>query len=171
MRSFAADALRNPVLIISLLVAPFGLIAYMAFLRWHTGDGLAFAHIQRAWGREFSNPLENLWYAFVPADGRPINTIVVAWAGATVVSFVLCLLLALKRRYAEAVFCFACLVVSLSAGVGSMVRFAAGLAPLGMILAEVLSRWRPIYYLSYGIMAALGIVITAGWLRESFFVM
>ena len=44
---------RVPVTVLSqillpIALAPLGIFAFMAYLRWHMGDGLAFIHVQSA---------------------------------------------------------------------------------------------------------------------------
>jgi hypothetical protein len=53
-----------------LLLAPLGLAAYAAYLALAHGDGLAFAHVQEAWYREFAGPFGGVWEGAVAAvDG------------------------------------------------------------------------------------------------------
>ncbi len=53
-----------------LLLAPVGLIAYVAYLGFAHGDALAFTSAQEYWGREFAGPLGGIWEGAVAAvDG------------------------------------------------------------------------------------------------------
>jgi Mannosyltransferase (PIG-V) len=53
-----------------LLLAPLGLVAYVAFLGVSEGDGLRFLHVQDAWSREFAGPFLGAWDGLVAAvDG------------------------------------------------------------------------------------------------------
>lgn len=54
------NAIRQPRLVLGVLLVPLGLFAYMAFLHFYMGDGLAFMHIQRAWGGTMQNPFKTL---------------------------------------------------------------------------------------------------------------
>lgn len=159
-------------LLLAFLVAPLGLFAYMIFLYALTGDALAFAHIQRSWGRALDHPLaaisEVLSGSFVPSYYSLIRQ---SWALAGILGIALSAVLAARGRFAEAVFCFLCLLASLSSGVGSMVRFTAGLVPLGMIASELLTRRRWLAWPALAVAICLDAVVTLGWFNKSMFVM
>jgi len=53
-------ALKQPRLVCGVLLIPLGLFSYMLFMNYHVGDGLAFMHIQRAWGGSMQNPVTTL---------------------------------------------------------------------------------------------------------------
>jgi hypothetical protein len=53
-----------------LLLAPLGLVVYVAFLGLSEGDGLRFLQVQDAWSREFAGPFLGAWDGLVAAfDG------------------------------------------------------------------------------------------------------
>lgn len=159
-------------LLLAFLVAPLGLFAYMAFLYALTGDALAFAHIQRSWGRMLDQPLAAIADAF--SGGWVLSyysLLQQSWALAGILGIALSAVLAVRGRFAEAVFCILCLLASLSSGVGSMVRFTAGLAPLGMIAAELLTTWRWLAWPALALAICLDAIITLGWFNSSMFVM
>ena len=72
-----------------------------------------------------------------------------AYNVAMLASLALGIILLVRGRIAEGVFCIGVMLVSMTAGTGSMVRFAAGLLPLGMVVCEIVSRWRPVYLAAY----------------------
>lgn len=94
-----------------------------------------------------------------------------SWTVAALIGLAACLLLALQRRLPAAVFCVLCIVISLSAGPTSLVRFVAGLAPVGWALCEAISRWKPAWLLVFPVAIILDIVLTIGWMNHSVFVM
>lgn len=171
-RALPMAVLGNSRLMLAFFVAPLGLFGYMLYLHFHMGDGFAFFHIQRAWDREFGNPFVFVWEA-IRFDGPQSSDAMqrFAWGWAAVFSLGLTLVLAWRGRLAAALFCGLALLTSLSAGVMSMLRFSAGLVPLGIVLSELLSLWRPLYYLAFPVMLLLGIATTTGWVRLSQFVM
>jgi hypothetical protein len=69
------------------------------------------------------------------------------------------------------VFCTLALLVSMSAGLTSVLRFSAGLAPLGIALAIMLCRWKPLAVLCAALLVAATIPVTMGWFRMSWFLM
>lgn len=52
--------IKKPKFIFGICLVPLGLFLFMLFLFFKTGDGLAFVHIQRAWGIYDTNILENI---------------------------------------------------------------------------------------------------------------
>jgi len=172
LRELPRDLLADPRLILGLAVAPIGLFAYMAFIRLHTGDGLAFLHIQHAWGRSIGNPFESLGILLrLQFPLTPAGMVVATWAAAGAIGLALSLALAVRGRWPEAVFCAACILVSLAGGTTSMVRFVAGLAPLGWVAAELLSLSGVLYFAAFPIVVAAGFFVTIGWLNSSLFAM
>lgn len=97
--------------------------------------------------------------------------VVASWTVATVIGLVLCVVLLAQRRVPAALFCALCILVSLSAGQTSLVRFVAGLAPLGWALSELLARWRPTWVVAFPVAVILDVVLTIGWMNSSMFVM
>ena len=51
-------------MLIGLLLCPLGLVLFALYLYHRTGDALAFAHVQVAWGRGHANPFAVLWHTF-----------------------------------------------------------------------------------------------------------
>ncbi len=159
-------------LLLGLALAPVGVIAYMAYLRLHVGDGLGFLHIQRAWGRWLGNPLESLQLLGNTGVWRSAAGMVHAsWAVAAILGLLLSAVLVLRRRVPEAIFCALVIAVSLAGGTTSMVRFVAGLAPLGMVVAELLAAPLFIRVAALGASTTAGVVLTVGWLKASLLVM
>lgn len=167
-RSFLSDNR----LLLGLALVPLGLLGYMVYLRLWMGDGLAFAHVQVAWGRALDNPFIQFGIALhsgwpFKAHWDPFST----YAVGGLVAVVLTTLVALRGHYAAALFCFIALVLSFSAGLFSSVRFAAGLAPLGLVSAELIARRRWLSWSAYPIGLALGLLVVAGWISGRDFTM
>jgi hypothetical protein len=171
-RDIPLRLIGNPNLLLGLFLAPLGLFIYIVYLHHLVGDGFAFAHIQRAWHRSLGNPLQVLWDAFQPSGGlSPAWMVTATWGSGAIVSLGLSLILALRRRYAAATFTTLAIAASLCSGITSMIRFSAGLAPLGMTLSELLASRRILYWLAFPAAFAIGIATTIGWFRSSLFVM
>jgi hypothetical protein len=152
-------------LLLGALLVPIGLIAFMVYLRFHTGDGLAFAHAQIGWSRSVGNPIAKWWATMLTGwpfrDGFGTQT-TLGWTAMTAMG--LTIALAATGRWAAAVFCAVALLVSMSAGLTSIIRFSTGLAPLGLVLAGAFAfrGWTAVLGHVLGIGA--GLVITAAWL-------
>ena len=157
-RDFVPAVLRRPDLVLCFALAPLGFFAYMAYLHFHMGDALAFQHVQRAWGRPFGNPLLFLWDALsTPPEQGILPSSAQLLGVVTLIGYALSLVLLLRRRYAMGVYCLICLTLPLFAGMASMLRFVAGLAPLPMLACELLARPR------WSFAAALVLLLAGGW--------
>lgn len=165
---FPARLLGDVNLLLPLFLAPLGLFAYMTYLHVHVGDALAFAHIQRSWGRALDNPIATLGGAIGSAFTLDYDVMIRhVWAWAAMVGLALSGALFLRGKPAAAVFCSLCLLVSLATGIGSMVRFVAGLAPLGMVAAELCGRWKPLAVAAGALAVLAGLAMTLGRLNQS----
>jgi hypothetical protein len=138
--SFPRWVLGRPDLLVAIFISPAGLFAYMLFLYLTVGDGFAFLHVQRAFGRVAGNPLVFLWdgLSAVPAAGwLPTAP---QWSALTAIAgLALSAVLAARRQYGAALFCAICIILPLITNLASIVRYVVGLAPLTMLLAVLLS--------------------------------
>ncbi|MDC9823377.1 hypothetical protein PRN20_06505 [Devosia sp. ZB163] len=166
-RDFIPAVLKRPDWLLAIFIAPLGLFAYMLFLHLHVGDALAFSHVQRAWARPTGNPLGFLWQALTtfPAQGW-IPTPPQQLAVATLVGYALAIVLLVRRQYAMAVYALMCLTAPLFAGMASMLRFTAGLAPIPLILTQLLASSRWLFAIALLVFLASGYFTTIGWLTE-----
>jgi len=158
---------RRPDWLLALAVAPLGLFAYMAYLHWLIGDALAFSHVQRAWGRPMGNPLAFVWNALTnwSTEGW-LPTVSQQLAVATFTGYALTIGLVLRRRYAMALYCAICLTLPLFAGMASMLRFVAGLAPVPLMLSELLARHRWLFVMTAIGFPIAGYFTTIAWLSK-----
>jgi hypothetical protein len=170
--AFPRRVIRDPEAMLALFVAPLGLFAYMAYLHLHVGDALAFARVQVGWGRELDNPIDTLLRVFAGELSVNYRSLVdYSWAFAALVGLALSVALVVRGRIAAGVFCALCITVSLATGITSMVRFVAGLVPLGMAVTELAAKWRVTLFITALLAIALGIVLTIGRLNGSMFAM
>jgi hypothetical protein len=51
-----------------LALMPLGIVVYMIFLYWLTGDALAFSHVLVAWNRRLGDPLRNFYWGLAAND-------------------------------------------------------------------------------------------------------
>ncbi|UJW87208.1 mannosyltransferase family protein [Devosia sp. SL43] len=164
--------ITNSRTVLGLALAPVGALCYMVYLHVHMGDALAFAHIQRAWGRDIGDPLRALWSAITPTNVlHPDAMIIAVWGGAAIFGLAISLFLAWRRLWGAALFSVLVILLSLGNGVGSMVRFIAGLAPISVGLARLLAANRIIAVLVLPPLLWLNWLVTTGWIRSSFFLM
>lgn len=165
-------ALRRSDVVLGVLLAPLGLFAYMLFLYLHIGDGLAFSHVQIAWGRQLGNPLAYLWQGLVqpPGPGQLIGYNQ-AWAIAALIGFALCAELVRRRRWPEALFCALTLLVPLTTEIFSMTRFVVGLAPLMVLAMSLLASRRWLALASAAVFIVADITLLPLWLAASYYLM
>lgn len=164
-RGVIPGLLGQPKLVLALFVAPLGLFVYMAFLHYWMGDGLAFSHVQRAWGRMIANPAVYLWRGLttMPGEGQLIHNSQILALAATA-GLVLTSVLAWRRQWPAVVFALLCVLIPLAAGLASMMRFMAGMAPLTITLMTILGRNRVIFALSLVALLAGAWFTTLAWL-------
>jgi len=164
-RDFVPAVLKRPEQLLALFIAPLGLFAYMAYLHFHIGDALAFSHVQRAWSRPSGNPVVFVWNALTsfPRQGwapTPSQQLGVA----VLVGYALSIVLLVRKRYGMAVYSLICLTLPLFAGMASVLRFTAALAPMPLMLTELLASRRWLFAVALLGLLAAGYLTTIGWL-------
>lgn len=120
----------------ALVIAPLGLFAYIHFLYLHTGDAMAFSHIQIAWHRYVQNPFRLLIGGLM----QPIASYGFYTTIATVGGLLITLMLFLKKRYAEFSFMVLAIFIPLSTSLVAMPRYIFTLFPTYMLLALFVDR-------------------------------
>jgi hypothetical protein len=138
--------------VLSFLLAPAGLLVYMAYLQWRFGDALLFARVQHQfwdYRNPTLNPLAPLWRAIRNGAGYAQYGL---WLSATRVWLELacCLLVALvliqaarRMPIGYSVLLGSSLLLFVSTGsLGSIHRFVLPLFPIYLVLAANLSRLR-----------------------------
>ena len=164
-RGVVPGLLRQHNLVLAIFIAPLGLFVYMAFLHYWVGDGLAFSHVQRAWGRQFDNPAVYLWRGLTnfPSDGFRLSPSQILALSACA-GLALTGVLVWRRQWAAAVFALLAIIVPLMAGLASMLRFMTGMAPLTITLMTLLARYRWLFALSMLVMLVGAWFTTLAWL-------
>lgn len=156
---------------LGLAIAPLGMLAYMAYLLWHTGDLLAFQHAQSHWDRETMLPpltlARGIGYALNPALTNNAHLYMIG-AINTVIVFAFTAIIALSWRrtpmaytlYAALSLCLA--LVSPLAGPLTMQgtgRYAMVLFPVMIMMASW--RSRPVAQALTIVMTVLYMLLTA----------
>ncbi|WP_192385288.1 hypothetical protein [Mesorhizobium silamurunense] len=157
--------LGRPDLIIAILISPVGLFGYILYLYATVGDGFAFVHVQRAFGRVAGNPLLFLWagLSYHPLTG--FLPTAPQWSALTaIVGLALSAVLAARRQFGAALFCAMALILPLTSNLASMVRYVVGLAPLAMLMAMLLSASKPTFVAVLILFVATCYFMTVEWL-------
>lgn len=149
-------------LLTGLALVAAGLASYMTYLYFLTGDPLAFASVQSAWGRRLNFPITNLIQPLItPGNTHPIVWLSAVAAWASVVGLAL---LCLKRQWAHAAFVGAVVTLSLSAGLGSYFRFLIVMAPLLMLGGSLLAKAQaPVAGLALGLTTMMSGAAMVAW--------
>lgn len=163
--SFPRWLLGRPDLLVAILISPAGLFAYILFLYLTVGDGFAFLHIQRAFGRVAGNPLVFLWdgLSAVPKTGW-LPTAPQWSALAAIAGLALSAVLAARRQYGAALFCALGIILPLITNLASMVRYVIGLAPLTMLVAVLLSASKLIWLAALVLFLGACYFMTVAWI-------
>jgi hypothetical protein len=163
--SFPRWVLARPDLLVAILISPAGLFAYMLYLHLTIGDGFAFVHVQRAFGRVTGDPLQFLWDGFseTPTTGwLPTSP---QWSAfACLAGLALSGLLAYRRHYGAALFCALGIVLPLLTNLASMVRYVVGLAPLIVLSMALLAQFRLTFYAALVLLPAACYFTTIAWM-------
>ncbi|GLQ88215.1 glycosyltransferase family protein [Dyella flagellata] len=140
------------------LLIPLGLGLFMMHLYQHMGDALAFLHVQKAWGRNFGNPLA------VIATGIHKGTIHLDWALMSLAAVIAALLLMLMQDAALGVFSLVSVLIPLSSGLESMPRYIWWQAPLLLLLAQIM-KWRAARLVLIPLFAAGMVYMYIAWMQ------
>lgn len=124
---------------LALALIPLGLAAFMLELHLATGNALAFSGIQSAWGRHAAFPLDPIiataqqpWLAIEDWNFRWLNLAAALGGGGAAI------VLWRRREPALAAFLLLGLLAPLASGsVMSMARYALGLFPLALAIADL----------------------------------
>ncbi len=150
-----------PLLAIALV--PLGLALFGWYLYFRSGDLLAFAHIQIAWGRLPGNPLLVWWSAASTVGGPQF------FALATAIALLAALYLCLRKMAGHGLFLAAATLLPLSTGIGSMPRFVFWQPVFLLVLAQLLRR-RQFGRLLLPLLWAGSVAMTAAWFTGAGFV-
>lgn len=144
--------------VLSLGLVPVGLVAFMSYLWWHTGDPLAFVTIQSAWGRSFGNPItrsvSNLLYPSLQTQYLAATAIL-----ALAVAFDLIR----RRRPVEGGFTILLVLIPLSSGLTSIPRYAFGTAVLVFAAGDWVQKLQPYHTIVFGVLVAMNFISVILW--------
>lgn len=134
--NFMRNNQRQPIksLIIQIIIIMSGLLSFMLYLYFKTGDALAFYHIQSAWGH-----LNTQWI------NSPIDTFIKTWRTGVshdrvflIIAPASLMLLIIEKKYEEFSFAFLCIIAPIAAGsLWSFSRYLLGLYPFYLSIALI----------------------------------
>lgn len=121
IKKFFLYAFSDGKFIFGVFLVPLGLFAYMLYLYHLTGDGLAFVHIQTAWGTSDGNLITNFTDAVTSVGTADFYLSL--WVIAAAVSMYQ---LFKEKRFYEAIFGIILIVIPLSVRINSIPRYIIG---------------------------------------------
>ena len=173
VRGLLAWRREGPRALLPAVIAPLGLVVFMAAQWIEVGDPLAFSHVQALWGRVWLGPHVHLWQGLAAWDWSELNGLMAHpsrsfFAASGVLGLVVALFLAARRRWAEAWLLAAATLLPASTALDSMTRYVLCnpvflfalhdmLAPLGRRMAVV----------ALVLLALLGLVPLLAWMQPS----
>ena len=167
-------SLRRTDLLLAVALVPIGVSCFAIYLWFHSGDALAFQHIQRAWGRAFTNPFWNLWLTielqFKNGNFRTVSTDL-AFGLAAIFGMAMSVVMAWKGKWDWAIFSLFGVLLPLSTNAYSMLRFVVGLAPVLIMSAFVFSRWKWLFYVLLPVLLILDVFLLPVWTSRSYYLM
>ena len=168
-RDPAAAAVSASLLPVAL--APLGLFLFMLYLYVHTGDGLAFLHIQRAWSRSRGDPFATLWQGLTSFDLTRFSPRLQESQTFNALSALAGLLLSLRllimKRFAACWFLTTAILLPLSYGLDSLARYTLA-QPLFMVfLFDAIGtiRSRTVFWTIIGLSALLQLFLVRLWMQ------
>ena len=172
--SFFRTIWKRTDLLLAVALVPVGICCFAIYLWFHSGDALAFVHIQRAWGRAFADPFNNLWLTVkMQFDSHNYSSITsdLAFGLAAIFGILLSAVMAWKGRWDWALFSLFGVLLPLSTNAYSMLRFVVGLAPVLITASVLFSRWKWLFYLLLPAMLILDVLLLPTWIARSYYLM
>ena len=117
-----------------LLLIPLGLLLFMIYNYYLTGDFLAFVHIQWAWGRHLANPLKTIYIGLTSSD---MTLFLLSPAIFATISLSILVIFYNRIRLSYWIFGLCSLIIPLSTGLYSMPRYALVVFPFFILFAEI----------------------------------
>ncbi|MBI4920971.1 MAG: hypothetical protein HY834_04430 [Devosia nanyangense] len=174
IRQFFRELWKRTDLLLAVALVPVGICCFAVYLYVHSGDALAFVHIQRAWGRAFADPFHNLWLALtMQFNAHNYSTIStdLAFALASIAGLALSAVMAWKGKWDWAIFSLFGVLLPLSTNTYSMIRFVVGLAPVLIMASLLVGRWRWLFYLMLPALLILDVLLLPVWTSRSYYLM
>lgn len=162
-KDFILCHLKNERLVLGTFLVPAGLFSYMAFLHCSLGDGFAFLHIQKTWGREYDSVLmmilRSVWHII------PKNYLSV-WAFLFFVLILACVIV--NRRIPEMVFPAIVLLMGISSTLQSIPRFMIGSATIVLGFCDFYEKLsRPLRVLVFLLICIAELALINQWILHN----
>ncbi len=160
---FILSNLKNEKLILGTVMVPAGLFAYIFFLARKVGDGFAFVHVQRSWGRDYKGFFHVLLDSFTQVFPPDYLGVV------TLISFLLIIYLLIRyRNFDEMILPVFVLFLGGSSSFMSIPRFMVGSYTLVLGFSEEFALMnRAAKVLIAGAAFAFELILIQQWLMQN----
>ncbi|MBS1055099.1 hypothetical protein [Gluconobacter kondonii] len=158
------------------LIGGLGLIVYMAYLYRHTGDALAFTHIESAWGRVAGNPIKNIIDGFLSDDIKVNNFLssdkssLKYWSISCLVGLFISICAFFLGNFLEGTIIFLTVILASFSGLWSSSRYIFAnpitLIIISIILQKISKKISFLSILFFCLMQALFVIL---WYKKSAF--
>ena len=154
-----------PRMLLGAVLLPLGLVLFALSLSSIVGDGLAFDHVQVAWGRSLDNPLEVLWLGLRDGGWSSIDAVI--GIGAIAVS----IWLIVRREFEYGVFLLFATVIPISEGLLSLPRFVFWQVPMLYGIVRLIQGRRRAEMLWFSLSGVAAAIVLLGWFGGRSFVL
>ena len=148
--------------LLSLLLIPAGLFAYMTFLYFHVGDPFVFNDVQIAWGRVSGNPLGVLSNGLLGQgfEGWVESQYLSLWG---LLGLVCSVYLFMQKRFTEGAFGLICILTPMMSSIMAMPRYFIGTIVLIFSLNDIINRFEKFKWPIIIILSAANILLLILW--------
>lgn len=162
LRANVAKLLGNGEKVLSLLLVPSGLAAYMTFLYVHVGDALAFSRVMVAYDKTLGNPVTVLIEGLLGNGtfGGYVSTYMATWA---LIGIVSAMYLLRENRLEEGLFLLASVVLTTGAGMRGLPRYVVGTLIVLFALNDVFHRSGRYKWVIIAWLSALNMILVFLW--------
>ena len=153
-----------PRMVLGAVLLPLGIALFALSLSSIVGDGLAFEHVQVAWGRSLDNPIEVLWLGLLDGGWSAIDAVIGIAAIAVSVWFIV------RREYEYGMFLLFATVIPISEGLLSLPRFVFWQVPMLYGIVRFLHGRRRTETLWFALAGVTAAIVLLGWFSGKSFV-
>ena len=165
LRSRATIRRDWPRMLLGGVLLPLGLVLFSLSLSSIVGDGLAFDHVQVAWGRSLDNPLEVLGLGLRDGGWSAIDAVIGIGAIAVAVWLIV------RREYEYGVFLLFATVIPISEGLLSLPRFVFWQVPMLYGIVRLIQGRRRAETLWFALSGVAAAIVLLGWFSGRDFVL
>lgn len=154
--------IKEPKTFLGLMLCPLGAFLYMGYLHWTVGDGFAFLHVQRAWGKSTDDFIVKTFRMLFSEDHSEQYL-----ALSVMAVFAAAVYLCWRKRIGECVFWLGGLMPAVMTSPYSVPRYMVGSLMVYFVAAEILQKlgenWRVIALLTC---AGINYILLFGWFAQ-----